>query len=82
MEKLLKHLNSLSKVGRIQFATACGTTEGYLRKAVSIGQRLNPELCINIERESRGEVRCESLLPDVDWGYLRRTSKNPATPPT
>jgi DNA-binding transcriptional regulator YdaS (Cro superfamily) len=27
--------------------------------------------CIEIEKLTKGEVRCEELRPDIDWGYLR-----------
>ena len=30
-----------------------------------------PSLCIKVDRESGGVVRCEDLRPDVDWAYLR-----------
>ncbi|MTW11410.1 Cro/Cl family transcriptional regulator [Pseudoduganella eburnea] len=73
MEKLLKFLNGLAKVERALFCGACGTSERYLRKAISIQQRLGADLCINIERESKQAVRCEDLRPDVDWAYIRRT---------
>lgn len=75
MDKLLAYLNGLDKVARAEFCAACGTTERYLRKAVSVSQRLGAELCINIDRESGGQVTCEHLRPDVDWGYLRGTDK-------
>nr|WP_254699914.1 YdaS family helix-turn-helix protein [Trinickia violacea] len=55
------------------FAERCGTTIGYLRKALSAGQRLGESLCINIDRESRGAVCCEDLRDDVDWAHLRDT---------
>jgi DNA-binding transcriptional regulator YdaS (Cro superfamily) len=71
MDKLLKYLNSLEKEARAAYAAACGTTEGYLRKAVSRDQKFNAELCISLERESGGAVRCEDLLPDADWAYIR-----------
>jgi DNA-binding transcriptional regulator YdaS (Cro superfamily) len=29
------------------------------------------ERCPEIERATGGLVKCESLRPDVDWGYLR-----------
>jgi DNA-binding transcriptional regulator YdaS (Cro superfamily) len=35
-------------------------------------KRPSVELCIVIERASKGVVRCESLRPDVDWAYLAR----------
>ncbi|MCR4158802.1 helix-turn-helix domain-containing protein [Kerstersia gyiorum] len=53
------------------YARRCGTTVSYLRKAASIGQRLGEGLCISLDRESCGQVSCESLRPDVDWAYLR-----------
>jgi DNA-binding transcriptional regulator YdaS (Cro superfamily) len=74
MDKLLKYLNSLSKDERAAYALACGTSEGYLRKAVSRGQEFKAELCIALERESDGSVRCEDLLPDADWAYIRSQS--------
>lgn len=54
------------------FVTACGTTEGYLRKAISLRQQLGTGLCIELERESGGAVLCEELCPTgVDWAYIR-----------
>lgn len=71
MEELLAYLNSLNTEEQRRFAEACGTTVNYLRKACSTRQRLGPDLCIRIDRESGGAIRCEALRPDVDWAYLR-----------
>ena len=71
MEKLLSYLNSLTKAERLELVTRCETSEGYLRKAISKGQRLGERLCINLDRESGRAVRCEDMRPDVDWAYLR-----------
>lgn len=76
MEKLLSFMNSLGKDERRTFCSACGTTEGYLRKAISKGQRLSADLCIKIDRESKAAVRCEDLRPDADWAYIRSTQSN------
>lgn len=73
MDKLLIYLNALSSDDQTAFAARCDTTVGYLRKACSKGQRLGEGLCIKIERESGGEVRCEAIRPDVDWAYLRNS---------
>jgi DNA-binding transcriptional regulator YdaS (Cro superfamily) len=73
MSCLLEYLNALGKAEREAFAARCGTTVGYLRKAISVGQRLKADVCILIERESAGVVTCEALRPDVDWGYLRQS---------
>lgn len=82
MKSLLTYLNGLSMERREQFASGCGTTVGYLRKACSANQRLGADLCISIERESAGVVKCEVLRPDVDWAYLRATNCDSITAPT
>ena len=76
METLRTYLNILSTHDQIDFCSRCKTSVSYLRKAMSIGQRLGESLCIDIERESSGRVRCEDLRPDVDWAYLRGTDCN------
>ncbi len=75
MEKLLAYINSLSTVAQAEFAARCGTTVGYLRKAISIGQRLGEDICIAIDEETGGKVACEDLRPDLNrrWAYLRGT---------
>lgn len=78
MEKLRTYLNCLSKERRTQYVVACGTTENYLRKAISVGQQLGADLCIALDRESGGAVPCESLRPDVDWAYIRSSNANPS----
>lgn len=36
------------------------------------------KLAINIERESGAQVLCEDVRADVDWAYLRGTSRKRA----
>lgn len=79
MDTLKTYLNTLPVEEQIDLALRCGTTLSYLRKAISIKQRLGESLVINIERETNGSVRCESLRDDVDWGYLRNS--RPQTKP-
>lgn len=74
MEALREYLNSLSTVDQKDFADRCGTSIGYLRKALSAEQRIGEAIVIALERESAGKIRCEQLRPDVDWAYLRGTS--------
>lgn len=71
MDKLRKFLRAMPPIERTAFADRCGTTIGYLRKAVSVQSKMGVELCIAIERESRGVIVCEDLRPDVDWQFLR-----------
>ena len=72
MHILLAFLNRMPPDEQAGFALRCGTSVGYLRKAVSAGQPFREKLAISIERESAGVVPCELLRPDVDWDYLRR----------
>lgn len=74
MEHLLQYINSLAPHEREDFASRCGTTIGYLRKAISAKKPLGESLCINIDRESDGVVRCEHLRQEVDWAYLRNAN--------
>lgn len=80
MDKLLTYLNGLPKADRQAFVARCDTSEGYLRKAISKGQRLGESLCIAIDRESGGAVRCEDIRTDVDWAYLRNTASGAPAP--
>ncbi|MGL5949113.1 MAG: helix-turn-helix domain-containing protein [Aeromonas sp.] len=34
--------------------------------------------CIELEKITNGEVMCEEMRPDVDWGYLRGTKRRRA----
>lgn len=71
---LKEYIKSLGNQGATdEFAARCKTTAAHLRQVANGYRRAGEYLCINIERESGGEVRCESLRPDVDWGYLRGT---------
>ncbi|AEJ01234.1 hypothetical protein Nit79A3_1402 [Nitrosomonas sp. Is79A3] len=77
--KLKIYIQSLSVNERVVFAENCETTLKHLRN-VAYGYKIAGEnLCINIERESKGAVRCEELRTDVDWGFLRGTSKQAQT---
>lgn len=78
METLRVFLNNLSPLNQAEFAARCRTSIGYLRKAISTGQRIGESLAISIERESAGAITCEALRPDVDWAYLRGTANREA----
>jgi hypothetical protein len=66
MEPLRQHLNSLPPSEQAAFADRCGTTIGYLRKALSTGAVLRPELMVAIEAESGRQVRRWAMRP-TDW---------------
>jgi len=69
MEKLRLYINSLSQEDREAFERACGTSIGYLRKAISLGQKFDGALCRLLDENSYGEVRKEELRPDI-WPEL------------
>ena len=72
---LLDLWRTLNREGREDFAKRCGTTANHLR---NVAYRMKPcgeSLCINIERESGGKVRCETLRPDVDWAFIRASGE-------
>lgn len=58
------------------FALACHTTPGQLKQVAYGNRRPSASLAINIERESRGQVTCEQLRPDIDWAYVRGTKQS------
>ena len=61
MEKLRLFINSLDCDAQSAFALSCGTSIGYIRKAISVGAKLNPVLSVAIERESSGNVTRKDL---------------------
>lgn len=68
---LRQFLNSLPSDQQSAFAIRCGTSLGYLRKALSIRQKISAETCILIEEHSQGQVCCEALRPDINWAVIR-----------
>ena len=88
LQSLHAYLLALPLSERLEFAARCGTSLGYLYKAISRaksrrgrlgrgglrGHKFGAELAVAIERESGGKVRCETLRPDVDWRALRNTA--------
>lgn len=64
--ELTDYINSLPADLRDDFASRCGTSIGYLRKAASVGQALGAEICVAIEKESGGKVTRKDLRK-TDW---------------
>lgn len=68
MNQLLRYLNAHTPLEQSDFAVRCGTTLGYLRKAVyTPNAKLGIDLCLAIAAESGGAVRPQALRPDLDW---------------
>jgi hypothetical protein len=74
---LLEFIKALNdKDLRIDFAQRCKTTPAHLMQVARGYRRAGEDLCINIDRETGGVIRCEDLRPDVDWAYLRASCVN------
>lgn len=73
MEKLHAYINSLEPQAQVDFADRAGTTIGYLRKAISINQRLGEGICIRLVKAADGALSPEDLRDDVDWNVIRGT---------
>ncbi len=66
MEKLRLYLNGLTAEQKSAFERKIKSTIGYLRKAITEGQLINPVTCVLIEKHSNGVVSRKDLHPD-DW---------------
>lgn len=65
METLRSYLATLSVSDQASYAIRCGTTIGYLRKALSTNPRLDGALARRLDEESEGAVRRTDLRPDI-----------------
>lgn len=66
MKTLSEFMAGLTPAEKKQFAANCGTTINYLRKVMSTGKSVGPELCAQIEVNSGGVVSRKSLRPE-NW---------------
>jgi len=76
--ELITYIKSLTKSEREGFTGRCETTYGFMMNVAYGYKRAGESLCINIERESGGLVKCETLRDDVDWAYLRGSNSEEA----
>lgn len=68
---LLEYIKKLDRVQLEEFAAICETSVGQLKQVAYEHRRANAALAIAIDRNTKGEVPCEALRPDIDWKYLR-----------
>jgi len=65
METLRTYLATLSVPDQASYAVRCGTTIGYLRKALSTKPQFDGALALRLDEESKGAVRRTDLRPDI-----------------
>ena len=69
MEHLRKYLNSLPTSDQEEYAQKCGTSIGYLRKALNTNPEMDGALCRLLDENSNGAVPKQFLRPDI-WPEL------------
>jgi hypothetical protein len=65
METLRNYLSTLNPAAQAEFAARAGTSIGYLRKAISVGQRFDGALVRLLHIESGGAVSLTDLRADI-----------------
>ncbi|WP_273081285.1 hypothetical protein [Stenotrophomonas nitritireducens] len=65
MDTLRAYLSTLSTPAQLDYAYRAGTTIGYLRKALSKGQRFDGALARRLDEQSGGAVSRLELRPDI-----------------
>lgn len=76
---LKEFLKGKSLPERESFALRCGTTLRHLNNVAYGCKTCGESLALNVDRESNGEVSCETMRPDVDWAYLRGKTPVPVS---
>ncbi|MFH7764562.1 hypothetical protein [Acinetobacter sp. BSP-28] len=70
-DQLKQYLKPMKKEEREAFASRCGTTLGNLNQIMYGYTTCGAALAIAIDRESKGNIRCDDLCPSADYQYLR-----------
>lgn len=65
MDTLRAYLATMPPAKQAEYAKRAGTSIGYLRKALSKGQRFDGALVRRLDEESKGGVSRHDLRPDV-----------------
>jgi len=65
MDTLRTYLSTLSPADQAEYAKRAGTSIGYLRKALSVGQRFDGGLVRQLHLHSDGFVSLSELRPDI-----------------
>jgi DNA-binding transcriptional regulator YdaS (Cro superfamily) len=73
MQKLIEFLEQQPAGYKAELAAAINRHPSYFSRQLSGDRSFTVQDCIGIEKHTTGQVRCEDILPDVDWAYLRRS---------
>jgi DNA-binding transcriptional regulator YdaS (Cro superfamily) len=75
MQKLLAFLEKQPAGYKTELAGAIGRHPSYFSRQLSGDRSFTAQDCIGIEKFTGGQVRCEDVLPDVDWAFLRNSTE-------
>lgn len=64
-----------------RLAVLLGVSKGRVSQIAS-GTGISLARAVEIEKATSGAVRCEDLMPGIDWAYLRGTAKSTTPTPT
>lgn len=79
---LSEYFDPMTPEQRECFAQRCGTSVGYLKHIKNGHKNASATLAINIDRESGGLVKKESLCPEADWAYIEQSVLDKVQDPT
>lgn len=75
MDKLIAWLNEQPVGTKTQLARTLGRHPSYFSRQLAGDRAFSEADAIGIEKFTEAKVRCEDVLPSVDWAYLRGTEK-------
>ncbi len=71
MQKLIDFLARQPAGYKTSMAESMGRPPTYLSRQLAGDRAFTVADCVAVEKYTHGAVRCEDLLPDIDWAYLR-----------
>ena len=71
MDNLKNYFLSLSGDEREAFAAKCKTSVAYIKQIYQGHRQCSASLAIEIDKNSKGFVKCDELCPSTDFDYLR-----------
>ncbi|MNN43688.1 hypothetical protein D3C81_1579360 [compost metagenome] len=77
---LLEYIKPLAKSDLDDLAARCKTSSGQIKQVAYGHRRASASLAIDLDRETKGQISCEQLRPDIDWAYLRVAKKSNPKP--
>lgn len=80
MDKLIAFLNEQEVGYKTRLAAAINRPASYFSRQLSGDRAFSEKDAIAIEKFTAGKVRCEDILPEVDWAYLRRKPRAEVRP--